>query len=337
MKTLLTILLFAFNLCSFPTLSVGGTFFQENFDDANFSSRGWYDGTGTGGSAIDTINKHDGTASFMCHFLQGATSCNGVDMPLRKSFGPSDSVYVSYWTKHSSNWVGAGVNRTYHPHIMFILTNLEGQYPGPAITHGTAYVEENQGFPQTSWQDGLNINMSYQALTDLTNITENRATGGCNGNQPAGQINNDCYDYMGRGWGSAGSYTNGNDWKNMTTSDYNNGNKVPYYDSSTKTSWHFQEAYFQMNTIANGKGQPDGIMQQWLDGVLITNVANMIYRTAQNPNQQFNQFMFSPYNEPGHGSPIDQTVWFDTLTVASSRPGVVSESVPSPPVNLRVP
>jgi len=312
MKMTLTALLVALNLSVFPTLGIGATFFQENFDDTNFSARGWYDGP-TG--AVDTTEHIPGsTASLKCHFLQGGTHCNPADgdYTLRHKFTASNSVYISYWVLHSANWVGSG--ETYHPHEFYILTNLNGDYDGLAFDYLTAYVEENQGYPQLNIQDGENIDLTKIGV-DLTNVTENRAIGGCNGTQPGlGQDYVDCY--------AAGSvYWNGIDWKGPT---------AYFFDPAQKVLWHKVEAYFQLNTISNGKGQPDGIVRFWYDGQLVIDHSNVIIRTAQRPTMQFDQIVLSPYI--GDGSPADQTFWIDNLTVASSNPGTVSTSVPSPPV-----
>jgi hypothetical protein len=316
MKIILTILFFALNLCFFPAIGVGATFFNENFDDTNFSSRGWYDGP-TG--AVDTnVHIPGSTASLKCHFLQGGTKCNPADgdYTLRHKFTASDSVYVSYWVKHSANWVGSG--KTYHPHQFFILTNLNGDYDGMAWTHLTAYVEENQGYPQLNIQDGQNIDMTKIGV-DLTNVTESRSIGGCNGTQPGlGQDYVDCYP-------SGSMYWNGIDWKGPT---------AYFFDAAQIVNWHQVEAYYQLNTIANGKGQPNGIVRYWYDGQLVIDHSNVIIRTAQNPTMQFDQLVFSPYI--GDGSPADQTFWIDNLTVASAKSGGSPTSVPSPPVNLRV-
>jgi hypothetical protein len=45
---------------------------------------------------------------------------------------------------------------------------------------------------------------------------------------------------------------------------------------------------------------------------------NIIMRTGSHPAMRFNQFLIAPYI--GDGSPVDQTIWFDGLTVATNRP-----------------
>ena len=288
------------------------TLLQENFDDANFASRGWYDGNT---ATVDTANHISGsTASLICHFLQGGTHCNPADglYTLRHSFAATDRVYVGYWVKHSSNWVGSGT--TYHPHIIYLLTNLNGAYSGLAYTYLTAYVEENQGYPQLDIQDGQNIDETKIGV-DLTSVTENRAVAGCNGIESVGQAGNDCYL-------SGSVHWNGIIWKGPT---------AYFYDATQKTNWHFIEAYFQLNSIANGIGQADGIVRYWYDNQLVIDHSNVILRTGKNSTMQFNQFVIAPYI--GNGSPVDQTFWIDNLTVATARP---TGTTPSAPTNLNV-
>ncbi len=312
MKNILTICFLSLCVFCLPTFSFGTVLFQENFDDTNFSSRGWYDGD-TG--AIDTTQHIPGSiASLMFHWLQGATIPTGGSYVFRHKFTPSNSVYLSYWVKHSANWVGSGT--TYHPHVFLFLTNLNGDYSGPAYTYLTTYVEENQGYPQLAIQDGQNIDES-QINANLIGVTENRAVAGCNGIQTGiGNDTSNCYL-------SGAVHWNGLTWKGPT---------AYFFDSTQKTNWHFVEAFFQLNTITNGVGQQDGVIRYWYDGQLVIDHSNVIIRTGNNPTMQFNQLIIAPYI--GNGSPADQTFWIDNLTVATSRQTVTAP--PAPPTNLTV-
>ena len=301
-------------ICCIPAGSMGAVLFQENFDDNNFTSRGWYDGA-TG--AVDK-NEHitGSSASLICHFLLAGTKCNPADgqYTLRHKFTPTNSVYLSYWIKHSSNWVGSG--KPYHPHILLFLTNLNGDYSGLAYTYLTVYVEEAQGYPVFSIQDGQNIDET-KIGSDLTTITENRSVAGCNGTPPnMGHYSVDCYLNGSVHW-------NGTVWRSTNAF---------FFDPNQKSNWHFIEAYFQLNSIVNGIGQQDGIIRYWYDGQLLINHNNIIMKTGKNPSMLFNQFIIAPYI--GDGSPVDQTFWIDNLTIADSKP--TSTAPPSPPTNVRV-
>ncbi len=276
------------------------TLFQESFEDSNFSGRGWYDGINL---KLSTIEKYSGNSSVEYHFLLNGTTPEISGGSIRKLFTDTDEIYVRYYIKHSSNWTGS--NKNYHPHEFLILTNENGVWDGPAYTHLTAYIEENEGVPQLGLQDGQNIDL-VNLNQDLINITENRSTSGCNGIPIQENVYTDsCYSVGG------GIYWNGRDWR--ANQIYFSDTPGAYY----KNNWHKVEAYFKLNTISNGKGQSDGIIQYWYDNQLIINQNNIIMRTAQYPNMKFNQFMIAPYI--GDGSPVDQTFWVDDLVVGTSR------------------
>src|SRR5262249_55706336 len=116
-------------------------------------------------------------ASIQYTFNQGATAPT-VGSALRRKFTPSDSVYLSYYVKYSTNWVGS--QKPYHPHEFHFLTRLDGDWSGLSFTHTTLYVEQNGGTPLVGIQDGSNIDQS-RINVDLTAITEARGVAGCNG------------------------------------------------------------------------------------------------------------------------------------------------------------
>lgn len=279
--------------------------FQEKFEDADLASRGWYDNTTLKLSAQEHLPGSRSSAEY--HFPKGAKVPELSGGSLRKKFAESDAVYVSFYIKHSSNWVGS--RRSYHPHEFYILTNMDGgdcgDYCGLSVTHLTAYIEENGGKPALEIQDVLNIDQS-RIGKDLTTITEQRAVAGCNGyRHDDGAGPEDCYRY-------GETYRNDKTWR--AGSAYFQDAPGPYY----KGDWHHGEAFFKLNSVVNGKGVADGILQYWYDDALIMSHTNVLFRTGQHPSMKFNQFIIAPYI--GDGSPVDQTIWIDDLTVAASRP-----------------
>lgn len=313
MRDLLVISCLFLTVVLLPWESNAAPLFQEGFEDSNLAARGWYDNTTVKLSTVEHIP--GSTSSIEYHFLLGAMTPEISGGTIRRKFADTDSVYIGYYVKHSGNWVGSG--RAYHPHEFFLLTNLDSDYWGPSVSHLTAYVEENGGYPVMLIQDTMNIDQS-RIGQDLTNITELRATGGCNGSLNDGYALLDCY-------GTAGNYRNEKKW--TTTTQYFRDTAGPYY----KGDWHRVEAYFKLNSIANNRGVADGVLQYWYDGVLIINHANVIFRTGQYPTMRFNKLLIAPYI--GDGSPVDQTMWIDELTVATTRP---TSSAPNPPANLNV-
>lgn len=287
------------------------TLFVEKFDDGALSSRGWYDNTNQLISTSEHISNSSGSLQYT--FKAGAiTPTSGGAM--RRQFAATDSVYLSYHIKHSSNWVGSG--KPYHPHQFHLLTNLDGQWSGLAETYLTSYIEENSGRMQFAIQDTKNIDQRKIGV-DLSNTTEARGVAGCNGNTDG--YASDCY--------AAGSlYRNAKTWKADTASF--TGTQGDTY----KGDWHQVETYVKLNSIVNGKGVTDGIIKIWVDGKLVLDRTDVLLRTGQHPDMRFNQLAIGPYI--GDGSPVEQTFWVDDLTVATARPEQVVAR-PSPPRNVR--
>lgn len=286
---------------------------QENFADSNFAQRGWYDNTGVKVSTAEHSSGSTSSAAFT-FAAGGMTPSSGGAM--RKQFPESDTLYLSFWQKYSSNWMdqvgGAG------HHEIYLLTNQDGAYSNLAFTHLTSYLETwgTAGkavatTPHVTFQDGANTDQT-KINVDLTKTTENRSVNGCNG--------------------ILDNY--------FQTSCYNSGNGV-YWNGKYLTggsgvfslgSWHHVEVYYKMNSIVSGKGVADGTVTYWLDGQQIMNHTNVVMRTGQYPNLKFNQLVIGPFM--GNGAPGNQTFWLDDLQVSTAKPGTASPLVP--PTNLKV-
>jgi uncharacterized protein YjdB len=283
--------------------SGGGTIlFQENFEDGNLASRGWYDNTSVQLSTAEHIAGSNSSAQY--HFLVGAASPTSGGSQ-RHKFTPSNSFYVSFYVKYSTNWVGSG--KAYHPHEFYALSTLDGDYDGPSQNYLDVYIEQNYqngGKPRLAIQDNKSVNYNNGALpNNLIGVTEDRSTGGCNGVAEA-NIFTECYN--------AGTF-----W-------YNSKQLIgpvvfqPNPGAGYKSNWNFVEAYFQLNTIVNGIGQADGVMQYWFNGTLIIDRHDILFRTGAHSTLQFSQFLIAPYI--GDGSPADQSMFIDNLTLATSHP-----------------
>jgi uncharacterized protein YjdB len=285
-----------------PPPPPGGTLlFQENFEDANLGSRGWYDNTGAVLSTAEHIAGSNSSAQY--RFTQGAmTPTSGGAQ--RHKFTPSNSFYVSFYVKYSTNWVGSG--QAYHPHEFYVLSSLDGDYDGPSQNVLDVYIEhsyQNGGRPRLAIQDNKSVNYTNGALpNNLVAITESRSTSGCNGVVES-NFPNECYN--------AGSY-----WYNSKTLT-GPVTFQPNPGAGYKNNWNFVEAYFQLNTIVNGIGQANGVMQYWFNGTLIIDRNDVLFRTGARPTLQFSQFLIAPYI--GDGSPVDQSMWVDNLRVATGR------------------
>lgn len=280
--------------------SSGIALISEGFEDADIPSRGWYDATSIS-IAQDSRPGSSGTHALQWHWTRGMTAPQGSS---RIDFAPSTSVYLSYWVKVSTNWVGS--NRAYHPHMFHFLTTADDRYIGPSITHLTLYDEllylpgEGGMAPALALQDALMIDTT-KLLVDLTNVTEQRAIGGYNG-RPESGLRWDAYDYGG------GLYTNYKLFRPDTV----------VMTDATKSSWHHVESHWQLNTVEGGKSRPDGVVQYWFDGAPIIDRHDIYFRTAANASMRFRTFLMAPYI--GDGSPRDQTMWIDDLVVRAARP-----------------
>lgn len=284
----------------------GTLLFCEGFDDADLAGRGWYDGPA---GTIDP-DAHSGAGAFACRFAQGASGCAGGD-PARHPVPETPSVWLSFWIRHSANWVGSG--KPYHPHQFHFVTNEDDDYIGPAGTHLTTYVEAVGDTPRLAIQDLLNVDTNCVLRNDDSFVgcdgdfmaypfTEMRSAAACNGLLGA-LDGRDCFDAGGGQWYSARF------WDSPVAAF---GAAAPY----DKAEWHRVEVYFQLNTIADGVGVVDGQLKYWFDGALLIDYDDIFYRTGAHPDMRFDQFLMLPYI--GDGSPVDQTFWVDDLRVATA-------------------
>jgi len=283
--------------------SGGGTIlFTEGFEDNAFASRGWYDNT----SMVTTTAQHlpTGTSAAEMHFTVGSTiPVQGTSA--RHLFAATPTLYVSYWVKYSSNWVGSG--HPYHPHEFLILSDQDGDWDGPSVDWLTAYIEQsyqNGGIPRLALQDNKAINTSYGAPPiNLVGVTESRSVAGCNGVVEANVVTT-CFNMP--PW-----Y---NDKELLAPQVWFQPTPGPGY----KGDWNHVEVYLQLNSVVGGLGVADGVMQYWFNGTLVIDRHDILFRTGARPTIQFHQFMIAPYI--GDGSPVDQYMWIDDLTVATGRP-----------------
>jgi hypothetical protein len=319
MRTLAIFVVSSVSLFLSPGTGFGQTIlFREDFESTNLAANGWYDNVN---QTFSTVERIPGSARSLEYrwTLGGTQPTSGGS--IRRAFTPTTTLYVSYWVKYSSNYVGSG--RTYHPHELMVLTNAESAFSNLAFTTLTFYIEQtvgsNGGVPRLAIQDGKMVDTS-RINVNLIGVTENRAVAGCNGVGNTGGVpvngifgGSDCYSAGG------GSYWNSYHW-NAPTARF------------ARNTWQHVEVYAQLNSVVGGIGQTDGVLKYWLDDALIIDQNRVIFRTGATPNLAFNQFVMGPYI--GDGSPVDQRFWIDDLTLATSRP-VDLLSLPAPQ-NLRL-
>lgn len=298
--------LFAFLLLFGVNSAETTVFFVESFDDTNYGARGWYDSTSP---ILDSNVKFSGNSSIRFTIQQGQ---NGPGASIgRRSFTPSDSVYVKFYIRFASGWQGFGTNS---PHMVYVLTTASSAYSPLAWTKSTGYIEINGSagnvhIPTLKLQDSENIDTNR--INQNRCNYENRAVNGCNGQcDSTSPVYFSCYQsgnywYNGRAWQSATSY-------------------------ASDTNWHKVEAYFKMNTVSGNIGQADGIIWMRWDDTLVIDKSNVIMRTHQNTTMQWNQIAIGPW---GAASPTTQSFWIDELEVGTAPP---LNGTPSPPTGLRI-
>ena len=283
----------------------GGTvLLQESFADASFAARGWYDNPGM---TVTTAEHMSGaTGALEIHLAPGAVYAP-FGTSARHAFQPTPTLYVSYWVKYSSNWVGSATPD--HPHEFYVLSDLDGQYAPLADDWLTAYIETNfvngVGTPRLSLQDNRAINTSYGTPPmNLIGVTENRSVSGCNGVMET-NLFSECY--------GSGTYND---------KQFNRGGTVAFQNqpgaAGYKSNWNHVEVYMQMNSIVGGVAVPDGVLQYWFNGTPIIDRHDVAFRAGARTSFNFAQFVIGPYI--GSGSPVDQTMWVDNLTLATRHP-----------------
>src|SRR6266540_2282050 len=257
----------------------GGTvLFQEAFEDNAFAARGWYDNT----TMATTTTQHiaGSTRALEVHFLAGATTPTWGGSA-RHLFPATPTLYVSYWVKYSTNWVGSG--QPYHPHEFLVLSDQDGDWDGPSNNWLTMYIEhnyQNGGIPRLALQDNKAINTSYGTPPiNLTAITENRSTGGCNGVVEPNVVAT-CFNMP--------------PWYNDKELQAAQPAFQPTPGPGYKGDWNHVEVYFQINSIVGGVGRADGVMQYWFNGVLVIDRHDILFRMGARPSINFHQFLIAP-------------------------------------------
>jgi hypothetical protein len=97
-----------------------------------------------------------------------------------------------------------------------------------------------------------------------------------------------------------------------------------FFDSEdvlfTDDAWHCVEAMFRLNSLDLNRDRPnaDGVARAWFDGKLVVERTDVILRTTDFPDMEFNQFLLAPYFGPGL-LPHEQTLWIDELSVGRRR------------------
>ncbi|HEX5103144.1 MAG TPA: hypothetical protein VFV87_05005 [Pirellulaceae bacterium] len=261
--------------------------FSESFDDAELAKRAWYD-VGAVRIAGDAAA---GKACLEYEWVAGKDNVQGSS-PMRRLFEPSDRVHVRFDLKLSEGFGWSG--RSYHPHLINLLTTENGKWHGPAASRLTLYIEPVGGKLRLAAQDIQNKDAPH-------GLTQGPLRGGYNG-----------------------KFYDSEQPVFLTPTRRASEGPTPTRSVSegvTIEGWHRVEAYFQLNTLdlAADKPNRDGIVRGWFDGKLVVEHLDIVFRTTDFPKMQFNQFFLGPYFGPGL-LPHSQKLWIDELAVARERP-----------------
>jgi len=163
---LLILIFVIFNL-SVSANSQSKELFDESFDDDMLLQRGWYDGT----SVRISKNSFRGTGAIEYEWKIGNQQVLGSS-PQRHLFAPVEEIYIRFYLRLSEKWQWTKVN--WHPHLIHLLTNSNGELDGPAATHLTLYIEPVNGKLRLATQDIQNDHMPH-------GLTQGPLKGGYNG------------------------------------------------------------------------------------------------------------------------------------------------------------
>jgi hypothetical protein len=226
-------------------------FFNEPVEDNNFASRGWYDTT----SQVLTSDGAIGgsTQSIDWTWTQGQNTPPGATA-MRLSISPTDNIFIEYYQKVSSSWVGSGAG--FHPHLIWFLTNKDSDFSGPFGSELTLYSEMNG-------PNGLTPRLAFANPANVNGV---------------------------------------------------------FYDSNNEDlqldTWHKIQVFFKLNTMTGNVGNNDGVFKCWVDDQIVVNVQDaMVREGAANTDMQITQLGLAPYIEPGGGSPANQSVFIDEISL----------------------
>ncbi len=295
-------------------LTKGALVMSESFENNNWSARGWYDGTNSTGT---TAGGYQGNA-LNWTWVTGNTNPTGFSTIRRILAQSFDEFIIEYYVKHGTGWVGSGVN--YHPHLIHIVSTEDwavNGYGPMAGNHSNLYFESlvNGGvnYPQIAHQDR---ERAVSSRSDLTGVTETRSANDCDTPRAlSGATSGTCYS-SGGGWYSA------NTWRSSTVN-------IPAGE------WVKITSHVKKNTFTAGIGNFDGILRVWVNDALAIESTSVMYAAGTYADTEWNKIALAPYMQPGNGSPANQTMWLDELSVWTVTGGSGSSEVLPPPMHFR--
>lgn len=114
----------------------------------------------------------------------------------------------------------------------------------------------------------------------------------------------------------------------LTQGPLRGGYNGKLYDSKevlfNDSEWHLVEAMFKLNSLDLERARPnrDGELRCWVDGKLVVERTDVVFRTIDFPDMNITQFLLAPYFGPGL-VPGPQALWIDELAVGTQRLGPI--------------
>lgn len=289
--------------------------FSESFENNNWSSRNWYDGTdSTGVQSGGYIGN-----ALRWSWGSSATQPTGFST-IRNSFAQTDELFIEYYMKFDNGWRGSGLN--YHPHMIHIQSTDDDIWQGLSRANNSIYLEaisETSSpydiVPVIATQDFYRVNTTYGTPpNNLTTTTETRSAYHCNTPASLSGATGVCYN-DGGGWYSA------NMWSSSEI-------MIP------KDQWVKFGAYFKKNTFGGGVANFDGIMRMWINDELAIDKSTVLYATNYYNATEWDKIILAPWI--GDGSPIVQTMWLDEFKIYDNLIVGGDTIAPNSPTGLNV-
>jgi RNA polymerase sigma factor (sigma-70 family) len=270
-----------------------GQLLHEDFERAGGLGPGWYDNDRVTTSAAVQTPGGDRAAEF--RFAAGA-SVPLSGGPSRHLFQPSDAIRISYLVKYAPEWSLAGPGDLLLQCL--IMTDVDDRLQAPSNSHLTCVIGMSGAIPFVSLQDAQNIDAS-RIGEDLSEITELRAVAGGNTTQIVG-AESGYYRRADRSFG------------NVTRFLALDAAFTDQPGPNWKGDWHHIEVRLRLNGIASGRAVADGRIACLIDGRMVLDRSDVLFRTARHPAMRFNQLIIGPWME---AAPSEQAFWIDDLTV----------------------
>ncbi len=116
------------------------------------------------------------------------------------------------------------------------------------------------------------------------------------------------------------------------------GGNSTFFDWHTKgvarferDRWYHIVQHVRLNTVADGKGQPDGVLQIWVDGRVAVDERAIVFRHTEK--LKIDRMWFN-VNYGGGPAPEDYHLFFDEIVVHAGEPGGFTPTI-GPTISVR--